>query len=111
MESFTFFDMYDYAILVGLLLIAIYFLIFFIRKIKTETSNNKSNRYAIFIGPPLIILSILCFIYIETNIDKTMNILKPISIMTSEPFVFISIVLFLSGFVLTGIGIYRTIAK
>ena len=111
MESFTFFNIYDYTILVGLILIAIYSIIFFLKKTKAELSKNllKSSKFNIFIGLSLSIISIVLFIYIEYNIDKTMNILKPISIMTSEPIVLISIALFLLGFVLTVIGIYRNI--
>jgi len=115
MEIFSFFDIYDYAILVGLILIAIFFLIYFHVKIKREISNKeslnllKTKKINILIGLLVIIISIVLLIYIEWDINKQLTVLQPISIMTSEPIVFISIALFLLGIVITVIGIHRNV--
>jgi len=115
MEIFSFFDIYDYAILVGLILIAIFFLIYFHVKIKREISKKeslnllKTKKINILIGLLIIIISIVLLIYLEWDINKQLTILQPISIMTSEPIVFLSIALFLLGFAFTVIGIHRNI--
>ncbi|MCG3156483.1 MAG: hypothetical protein DKINENOH_03107 [bacterium] len=97
MDSLTFFDVYDYAVVAALILVAICFTAFSYRKIRREAHQDvfKARKSEILIGSLLLTVSIALFIYIEVSIDKAIGIMQPISIMTSEPFVLLSITLFL----------------
>ena len=113
MDSFTFFDIYDYTILAVILLLSIYLLFFLIKKTRTEISLNKAQnllkliKINISIGLSLFIMSLLLFIYVETSHEQILEFLKPVSIMTSEPYVVLSFALFCFGVVMIIIGTYR----
>ena len=108
MRSFTYFDIYDYAVIGVLLLISLYVVAYLIKRIKRDKTKKsmKIAKINIVAGIVLILISIILFVYIETNIYGVITILQPISIMSLEPLVLFSIILLLSGIVLITSGIY-----
>ena len=112
MNSFQFFDLSDYGIVLLLLLIATYILIRLIKRTKLQITENQKNivkrkgLISILVGDICIIISVVGFILLERDHQRVIGFLRPISIMTSEPIVFLLIVFFIMGIVLDIMGIY-----
>jgi cytochrome bd-type quinol oxidase subunit 2 len=113
MESTTFFDFLDYSILAAIILIAVFALIYFLKKTKSKITQNlssnssKSGTISIIIGTVFLILSTIFVVQIEKDIDKTWDFFKPIPIMTAEPIIIFSFALFLAGLILIIVSIHR----
>jgi hypothetical protein len=112
MNSFKFFMVWDYIILIGVILIALIILLFNLKKIKRNFTNNKKitkntrNILEIFLGFSFIILSFILYYFIERSHK---GIFKAVSMLTSRPFVIFSIVVFLTGLILIISGLYKMI--
>jgi hypothetical protein len=112
MNSFKFFVIWDYIILIGVILIALIILLFNLKKIKRNFTTNKNitkntrNIPEIFLGLSFIILSFILYYFIEKSHT---GIFKAVSMLTSRPFVIFSIVVFLIGIILIICGLYKMI--
>jgi len=112
MNSFKFFVVWDYIILIGVILIALIILLFILKKTKRNFTENKKitkitkNILEIFLGFVFIILSFILYYFIEKSHT---GIFKAVSMLTSRPFVIFSIVVFLTGLILIISGLYKVI--
>ncbi len=112
MNSFKFFAVWDYIILIGVILIAIIILLFTLKKIKRNFTENKKitkntkNIPEISLGFVFIIFSFILYYFIEKSHT---GIFKAVSMLTSRPFVILSIVVLLTGLIIIISGLYKMI--
>jgi hypothetical protein len=101
-----------YIIIFVFLMICLFFLQYFYRRIKKlfETDSNLNYRkygsIILFIGSFLTIASLIIHIYLQIDIMQSPALLRPITEMTSEPVILITILSFLTGFTTIIIGLF-----
>jgi hypothetical protein len=109
MKSFQAFDLYDYLILLGIMLVAIITYMLLLRRIKKNIKINKhfspkNTIINIVIGSIVIIGSIIAYILIEKSHTGFMAFL---SIAGCRPFVLLSIAGFLTGIIIIVLNSYK----
>lgn len=107
MKNFTFFDVYDYTILILLVFIFLFTVFFAIKRTRKKQiqTSQKVRRINIIVGTLTILISISWFYRIGASHDEGVKILQPVSMMTSKPFVLMSVLLFLIGLALILMGV------
>ena len=108
MEAITFFDLFDYLIILALVILSFMTYTLIRRRYQNSEDVNSHLTSLIFVsvGIILVALSVILFFNIEKSISSTnIELLKPIVIMTSEPITYFAIFLFLAGCMLSAVGL------
>jgi hypothetical protein len=109
MKSFQAFDIHDYLILLGIMLVAIITFMLLLKRLKKNIKTNKNfspknTIINIIIGLILIIGSIIAYIFIEKSHTGFMAFL---SIAGCRPFVLLSIAGLLTGVMIIVLNFYE----
>lgn len=109
MKSFQAFDLYDYLILLGIIIIAIIIFILLLKKVKRNLMNKKpfsrkNTNINIVIGSIIILASIVGYIFLEKSHT---GFLASLSIIGCQPYVLLSIVGLLSGLIIVILNCYK----
>jgi hypothetical protein len=110
MDSFKFFSAYEYLIVLGLILIAFFFIIIGLIRSKHK-EINQHTKSKIKQGIIQIVISIIIILIAEISyyfIEKShTGLFKAVSMLTSKPFVILSVALLLTGEVILILGIFK----